>query len=111
MASLIAVVAALLSRKPPMQDTHDIEERLPIVDANGRRMTLIRTRTFRVVLRSVGPVEVEKSRRHTLPGYGHVRQVSDTEFEVFRGGFRLKLADTPAEVLPLTDDRRARISA
>jgi hypothetical protein len=51
-ASLIAVVAALRSRDRATQIPRDIEDRLPIVDANGGRMTLIRTRNLSVVLRS-----------------------------------------------------------
>jgi hypothetical protein len=50
---VIAVVAALRSCDRPTQIARDIEDRLPIVDANGRRMTLIRTPNFSVVLRSV----------------------------------------------------------
>ena len=69
----------------------EIEDHLPAIDEHGNRKTLIRIRTFEAVFRSVGPVEVERHRRYTLPGYGHVSPLSDTEFEVFNGRFKLTL--------------------
>jgi hypothetical protein len=49
MASLIAGVAALLSSNRPTPVTCEIEDRLSIVDVNGRRVTLMRTWKFEVV--------------------------------------------------------------
>jgi hypothetical protein len=69
----------------------EVEERLPTIDEHGNRMTLIRTRTLETVLGAIGPAEIERNRRHTLPGYGHVWPLSDTEFEVFHGGAKLRL--------------------
>jgi len=82
--------------EPPLRTERELEERLTVTDAHGNRMTLIRIRTIKTLWRSVGSVEVETARRYTLPGYGHVRRVSDTEFEVFAGRIRLRLYEAPA---------------
>lgn len=74
-----------------MNFTREVEDHLPTIDEHGNRLTLIRIRTLETIERSVGPTEVERHRRHTLPGYGHVRPLSDTEFEVFRGRLKLRL--------------------
>jgi hypothetical protein len=73
----------------------EIEEHLLTIDEQGNRRTLICIRTFEAVYRSVGPLEVERHRRYTLPGYGHVTPLSATEFEVFHGRFKLRLVPTP----------------
>jgi hypothetical protein len=67
------------------------QDQIPTIDERGNPRIVICTRTLETVLGSVGPTEVERGRRHTLPGYGHVRRVSDTEFEVFHGRAKLML--------------------
>jgi hypothetical protein len=69
----------------------EAQDQIPTIDECGNPRIVICTRTLETVLGSVGATEVERGRRHTLPGYGHVRRVSDTEFEVFHGGAKLKL--------------------
>ena len=73
----------------------EIEDKIPTIDDHGNRYVLIRTRTMETVLGPIGPTEVERSRRLTLPGHGHVIELSDTEFELFRDRTKLKL-DTNA---------------
>ena len=80
--------------------THrEAEDRIPTVDDHGNRYLVIRTRTLEAVLGPVGPVEVERKHRLTLPGHGHVFAVSDTEFEIFRSRTRLRV-DADAGVVP-----------
>ena len=74
----------------------EIQDETPTIDGNGNRRVLIRTRTIETVLGPIGPAGVERSRRVTLPGHGHVIPLSDTEFEVFRDRSKLTL-DTNAE--------------
>jgi hypothetical protein len=73
----------------------EIEDKIPTIDDHGNRYVVIRTRTMETVLGPIGPTEVERSRRLTLPGHGHVIELSDTEFETFRDRTKLKL-DTNA---------------
>ena len=73
----------------------EIEDEILTIDDHGNRHVVIRTRTLETVLGPIGPTEVERSRRLTLPGHGHVIELSDTEFEVFRDRTKLKL-DTNA---------------
>ena len=77
----------------------EIEDEIPTIDERGNRRVVIRTRTMETVLGPVGPTEVEKGRRLTLPGHGHVVSLSDTEFEVFRDHLKLRL-DTDAARRP-----------
>jgi hypothetical protein len=69
----------------------EAEDRIPTIDDHGNRHLVIRTRTLETVLGPIGPVEVERQRRLTLPGHGHVVAVSDTEFEIFHGHIRLRI--------------------
>lgn len=69
----------------------EAEDRIPTIDERGNRYLLIRTRTMETVRGPVGPVEVERRCRLTLPGHGHVFAVSDTEFEVFHSRARLRI--------------------
>ena len=78
--------------------TREVEERLATIDEHGHRMTIIRTRTLETVLGPAGHVEIEHRRRHTLPGHGHVSQLSDTEFIVFHDGLKLRLDATAMQV-------------
>ena len=73
----------------------EIEDKIPTIDDHGNRHIVIRIRTMETVLGPIGPTEVERSRRLTLPGHGHVIELSDTEFELFRDRTKLKL-DTNA---------------
>jgi len=78
--------------------TREVEERLATIDEYGHRMTVIRTRTLETVLEHAGRIEIERSRRHTLPGHGHVSRLSDTEFVVFHDGLKLRLNATETQV-------------
>jgi len=69
----------------------EAEERIPMVDDRGNRHFVIRTRTLETVLGPIGPVEVVRQRRLTLPGHGHVSALSDTEFEIFHSHTRLRI--------------------
>ena len=69
----------------------DAEDQIPTIDDHGNRHLVIRTRTMETVLGPIGPVEVERQCRLTLPGHGHVIAVSDTEFEIFHNRTRLRL--------------------
>jgi hypothetical protein len=69
----------------------EAEDRIPTIDDHGNRHLVIRTRTLETVLGPIGPVEVERKRRLTLPGQGHVFAVSDTEFEIFHSRTRLRI--------------------
>jgi hypothetical protein len=69
----------------------EVCDNIPTIDEHGRRRTVIRTRTLETVLGPVGPVEVERDARYTLPGYGHVARTSETEFETFQDHVRLRL--------------------
>ena len=64
---------------------------IPTIDEHGLHRTVIRTRTLETVLGPVGPVEVERDARYTLPGYGHVARTSETEFETFQDHLRLRV--------------------
>src|SRR4029453_2485604 len=46
----------------------EAEDRIPTIDDHGNRHMVIRTRTIETVLGPIGPVEVERKRRLTLPG-------------------------------------------
>ena len=81
----------------------EIQDETPTIDGNGNRRVLIRTRTIETVLGPIGPAGVERSRRVTLPGHGHVIPLSDTEFEVFRD--RSKLTLEPMQSNPAAQDR------
>ena len=69
----------------------EVCDNIPTIDEHGLRRTVIRTRTLETVLGPVGPVEVERDARYTLPGYGHVARTSETEFETFQDHMRLRL--------------------
>jgi hypothetical protein len=69
----------------------EVEDHIATVDERGNRQMVIRTLTLERVLGSVGPTEIERERRHTLPGHGHVIRLSDTEFEVFHDHTKLHL--------------------
>ena len=69
----------------------EVEDQVPTVDERGHRHVVIRTRKLETILGSVGPTEIERERRHTLPGQGHVIPLSDTEFEVFHNHAKLHL--------------------
>ena len=69
----------------------EVEEQIPTLDEHGNRWTLIRTRTLEAVPGPIGPAEIERNCRHTVPGHGHVYPVSDTEYEVFQGRMRLRV--------------------
>ena len=69
----------------------EAEDRIPTIDDHGNRHLVIRTRTLETVLGPIGPVEVERQRRLTLPGHGHVFAVSDTEFEILHSRTRLRI--------------------
>ena len=73
----------------------EIEDKISTIDDHGNRFIVIRTRTMETVLGPIGPTEVVRDCRLTLPGKGHVIPLSDTEFEVFRDHTKLKL-DTNA---------------
>ena len=68
----------------------EAEEQIPTIDDLGRRRTLICTRTWATVGGSDGRVEIERSRRYTLPGSGHVYPLDNGEFVVFRGRMKLR---------------------
>jgi hypothetical protein len=72
----------------------EVSDDIPTIDQHGRRRTVIRTRTVETVLGPVGPIDVERDARYTLPGYGHVARTSETEFETFRDHIRLRLDTT-----------------
>jgi len=69
----------------------EVEDQVPAIDERGNRHILIRTRTLETVLGPIGPVEIERDRRFTLPGHGHVIPQSDIEFEVFRDRMKLQV--------------------
>ena len=69
----------------------EAEDRIPTIDDHGNRHLVIRTRTLETISGPIGPVEVERKRRLTLPGQGHVFAVSDTEFQVFHSRTRLRI--------------------
>jgi hypothetical protein len=69
----------------------EAEDRIATIDDHGNRFLVIRTRTLETMLGPIGPVEVERKRRLTLPGHGHVFAVSDTEFEIFHSRTRLRV--------------------
>ena len=69
----------------------EAEDQIQTIDDHGNRYVVIRTRTLETVLGPVGPVEIERKRRLTLPGHGHVFAVSDTEFEIFHSRTRLRI--------------------
>lgn len=77
----------------------EVEEQIPIIDEHGSRRTLIRIRTLETVVGPMGPAEIERDRRHTLPGYGHVYPVSDKEYEMFHGRIKLRV-DPEASLAP-----------
>ena len=87
----------------PLQDAYcvlgpssmrEVCDNIPTIDEHGLRRTVIRTRTLETVLGPVGPVEVERDARFTLPGYGHVVRTSETEFETFQDHMRLRVDAT-----------------
>lgn len=64
-----------------------------MIGANGRRVTVTKTRTFQTENTLSGPSEeVEMLPSYSLEGR-HVNGISDTEFEVLGTGEKLKLAD------------------
>jgi len=67
----------------------EVCDNIPTIDQQGIPRTVIRTRTLETVLGPVGPVEVERNSRYTLPGYGHVARTSETEFVTFREQMKL----------------------
>ena len=69
----------------------EVQDTIPTIDEHGNRHFLIRTRELETVLGPVGPLEVERQQRLTLPGHGHVHALSDTEFEVFHNHMRLRV--------------------
>jgi len=69
------------------------EERIPMVDDAGNRVIVLRTTLYESRFRSVGPAEIEKQRRYTLPGKGHVSRLTDAEFDVFCEGIKLRLEE------------------
>jgi hypothetical protein len=73
----------------------EIEDKIATIDDDGNRRIIIRTRTMETVLGPIGPTDVVRSCRLTLPGNGPVIPLSSTEFEVFRDRTKLKL-DTNA---------------
>jgi len=73
----------------------ETQDEIATIDDHGHRRVVIRTRRMETVLGPIGPAEVERSCRLTLPGHGHVIPLSDTEFEVFSDRTKLKL-DTNA---------------
>jgi hypothetical protein len=89
----------------------EVEEQIPTLDEHGNRWTLIRTRTLEAVQGPIGPAEIERNCRHTLPGYGHVYPVSDTEYEVFQGRIRLRVDPAASAREMATDLRTAGKSA
>jgi len=78
----------------------EVEEQIPTIDESGNRWTLIRTRSLETVLGPIGPTEIERERRHTVPGYGHAYPVSATEYEVFQGRMRLRVDQDDSELPP-----------
>jgi hypothetical protein len=83
----------------------EVEDEVPTIDEHGNRHVVIRTRALETVLGPIGPVEIERDRRLTLPGHGHVIPLSDTEFEVFRDHLKLRL---DVEALQNQGDGRSR---
>jgi PEGA domain len=81
-------------RGPPILRT--VEEYIPTIDEHGTRRILIRIRTLETVLGPNGPAEIERARRHTLPGHGHVYPISTQEYEVFHGRMRLRVDPEPS---------------
>jgi len=69
----------------------EIEDKISTIDDDGNRRIVIRTRTMETVLGPIGPTEVVRNCRLTLPGSGLVTPLSDTEFEVFRDRTKLTL--------------------
>ena len=69
----------------------EIEDKISTIDDHGNRRIVIRIRTMETVLGPIGPTEVVRGCRLTLPGNGPVIPLSSTEFEVFRDRTRLKL--------------------
>ena len=68
----------------------EAEDSIPTIDDHGNRHFVIRTRMLGMVPGPGGHV-VERQRRSTLPGHGHVFPVSETEFEVFHSRTRLPI--------------------
>lgn len=73
--------------------TRQTEQCIPMLDNTGNRVIVIRTTQYESVFRSIGPAEIEKQRRYTLPGKGHVTRLTDAEFEVFDGRIKLRLEE------------------
>jgi hypothetical protein len=97
-------VGALDAANPIIGPTtlKEAEDRIRVIDVHGDRHLVIRTRTLETVPGPAGPVEVERQRRLTLPGHGHVIAVSDTEFEIFHSHTRLRI-DAAAGVAGVSD--------
>ena len=72
--------------------TRQKERHIQMLDDAGNRVVVIETIVLKAVFRSVGPVEIVKERRYTLPGHGHVTRLSNSEFEVFEGHVKLRPA-------------------
>jgi hypothetical protein len=102
-----SVVGAVDTQYAMMGPTtlREAEDRIPTIDEHGNRLVVIRTRTLETVLGPIGPLEIERKRRLTLPGHGHVFAVSDTEFEIFHSRTRLRI-----DAASLTD-RRGRTAS
>ena len=81
---------------PGPQALREVEEYIPTIDEHGTRRILIRISTLETVLGPTGPAEIERARRHTLPGHGHVHSISPQEYEVFHGGLRLRVDPEPS---------------
>jgi hypothetical protein len=72
---------------------------------------VLRTTLYESRFRSVGPAEIEKQRRYTLPGKGHVSRLTDAEFEVFCEGIKLRLEEpTPCITTVHPMDVRERLT-
>lgn len=87
-------------RMEPPTTVRVVEERIATIDEFGNRRGLIRIRTLTGAYDPIGRlVEVERERRYTLPGFGHVYQVADDEYIVFHGRLKLRV-DPDVEVVP-----------
>ena len=82
-----------------------VEEQISTIDEFGNRRTVIRIRTFAMIEGPMGPVEIERDCRHTLPGFGHVYPIAENEYMVFRDRIRLRVDPEVAVA------RQQRISA